>query len=449
AVLSLVLLRFMARVAGARAAFWLVAVLTVTPLLAVGATVMTIDPPLVLFWTLAMLAGWRAVQPDGTTGHWLGVGLGMALAFLSKYSAMFQIVCFALFFLFWKPARFHLRRPGPWLALGLFALGTLPVIIWNAQHGWVTVHHVGENAKIDKPWSFTLRYFFEFAGAQAGILNPVFFVGMLAALAGVWKLRRQDALLLYLLCMGAPVFLGYWAYTLHSRVLPNWIAPAVAPLFCLMVIWWDRRWSAGSRLVPRWLATGVTLGAVMVVVLHDTRLIGKISGRYLPPKIDPHRRVLGWKETAALAEAARQQLRTEGRETFIIASHYGLTGQISFYLPEARRAVTTTPLVYYRSSDRPRNQFYFWPGYRQQRPGQNAIYVDEVKPPRLVRGWWKKWLLGQKDIYETDPPRGDPVPREILAEFDSVTDLGVRDVVHRGRVLRRIQLFACRGLRGS
>jgi len=41
----------------------------------VGSNLMTIDPLSVLFWTLAMLTGWRAIQPDGKTQQWLWVGV--------------------------------------------------------------------------------------------------------------------------------------------------------------------------------------------------------------------------------------------------------------------------------------------------------------------------------------------------------------------------------------
>ena len=50
------------------------AILNVTPLMALGSMVMTIDPLSVLFWTAAMVAGWRAVQPGGSTRQWLWVG---------------------------------------------------------------------------------------------------------------------------------------------------------------------------------------------------------------------------------------------------------------------------------------------------------------------------------------------------------------------------------------
>ena len=64
AVLSLLLLRFFAREVNARAGFFLLLIITATPLMSVGAVLMTVDPLSVLFWTAAMLAGWRAVQDE-------------------------------------------------------------------------------------------------------------------------------------------------------------------------------------------------------------------------------------------------------------------------------------------------------------------------------------------------------------------------------------------------
>ena len=102
--------------------------------------------------------------------------------------------------------------------------------------------------------------------------------------------------------------------------------------------------------------------------------------------------------------------------------------------------------MYYQSSDKPRNQFYFWPGYRGRHRGANAIYVDESPLPKFKRGWVWDWLAGQKDLYEADAPPRNRVPKEVQEEFNSVTDLGVRDITVRGQVLRRVQLFACRNL---
>ena len=181
AILSVMVLRFVAREINARAAFWLLLIVTAVPLLGAGAILMTIDPPLVLCWMWALVAGWRAVQPDGQTRHWLVVGLAMGLGFLCKYSALYQMVCWAVFFVLWPVARVHLRKPGPWLALLIFLICTAPVVIWNWQHGWITVHHVADDAGLQSQWKPTLRYFWDFLFSETALLNPIFLIGSIVS----------------------------------------------------------------------------------------------------------------------------------------------------------------------------------------------------------------------------------------------------------------------------
>src|SRR5206468_1297099 len=131
--------------------------------------------------------------------------------------ALFLVPCFAIFFLLWPPARAQLRRPGPWLALFLILLSTVPVILCNAQHDWVTLQHLSNNAKLDKAWHPTLRFALDFLVQECGLLNPVFFGATLVASVGFWRRAKSAALPRYLFAMGAPLFLGYFLYTLHSR----------------------------------------------------------------------------------------------------------------------------------------------------------------------------------------------------------------------------------------
>src|SRR6266576_6346196 len=58
AILSFVMLRFIAREVGPRQAFLLLVILSCVPLMGIGTILMTIDPPLVLFWMLSLVAGW-------------------------------------------------------------------------------------------------------------------------------------------------------------------------------------------------------------------------------------------------------------------------------------------------------------------------------------------------------------------------------------------------------
>jgi membrane-associated phospholipid phosphatase len=426
AIMSLLVLRFFGREVNARAGFFLLLITCATPLLSVGSTLMTVDPLSVLFWTAAMLAGWTAVQPQATTRAWLWVGLWMGLGFLSKYTALLQFLCWAVFFALWRPARQQLRRPGPYLAVLVTALCSVPVLIWNAQHQWITVEHVGQNAGVHKTWHPTLKFLGEFLGAEFGLLNPVFFVASVWAAIAFWRRGRHNPRLVYFFSMGAPLFLVYFLYSFRSRIFPNWIAPSVLPLFCLMVAYWDTQLRLGMERVKHWLATGLLVGFAMVLVLHETNWVQKVTGNYLPVALDPLHRVREWDTTARVVNQARETLQSEGKPVFIIGDHYGITGQLSFYVPEARTRVKHDPLVYFRTSTHPLNQFYFLPGYTH-RKGENAIAVVELNRKR---------------------PDPGPPPEVLVREFESVTDLGVTNVLYHGQfLLRPLQLFACRGLK--
>ncbi len=445
AILSLLVLRFMAREVGAKVAFVLLLITFAVPLLIVGSVLLTVDPPLVLCWMWAVIAGWRAVQPDGKTRDWLIAGLALGLGFLCKYTAMLQIVCWIFFFALHRPARLHLKKSGPWFALGLFALCTLPVLIWNAQHDWITVSHVAGDAGLlgknqiglGEQLLKSLNYFLEFTGAELGLLNPIFFIAALVALVAAWKRRAEKPLWFFLFCMSAPVFLGHWLYSFHSRVQPNWIAVAVPPMLCLMAAVWSEN---KLRFQP-WLVAGLLIGLVASAFLHDSGVLKHLVGK-LPGDKDPAHRIFGWRETALLAERERVSFDTNA---FIIADHYGTTGLYSFYSAPARDAANArAPLVYCMDADRTLNQFPFWDdyNYRQHRRGENAIFVSRLDPYPLEQGWLWKWLRREPVTPVPQPERA--VPSRIADQFESVTNLGVREIkIGDGRIFQRVQIFGC------
>jgi hypothetical protein len=219
-------------------------------------------------------------------------------------------------------------------------------------------------------------------------------------------------------------------------------------MYALMVLYWDARWRDGVRLVKRWLIAGLVPGLIIAVLMHQSDLVRNFAGRQLPGDMDPLRRVRGYRATAEYVEAARERLQQEGKPVFIIGSHYGLAGLISFYLPEAKAAVRTKPLVFCRVTNRPDNHFYFWPDYdyTEHRKGENAIYVLEPGTARLEKNWLGKWLIG-REVNVVDEPSRAFTPQTISRQFESVTDLGVHEIKVGDRIYKRVQLYECRNLR--
>jgi len=299
--------------------------------------------------------------------------------------------------------------------------------------------HANEPVTLTEHLRKSLNYFLEFTGLEFGLLNPVFFVAALWAMVAAWKQRAEKPLWFYLLCLSAPVFLGHWLFSFHSRVQPNWIAAAVPPMFCLMVAVWTQ---SKRRLQP-WLAAGLCLGLTVSVFMYSSDLIGRLAGSKLPGDIDFSHRLRGWRETALAVETERGQFDPHA---FILADHYGTTGLYSFYSPPARAAAESAqPLVYCLDSDQPINQFAFWDNYnyRTHRRGDNALFVLRLEPYKLESGWIWKWLRHERVGYRALPPPR-PVPLRVASEFESVTNLGVREIkLADGRVFQRVALFGC------
>ena len=111
--------------------------LNITLMAAVGTMIVTPDAPLLVASSLLLFALAKVLE-TGRGVWWLAVGVAAGCALLSKYTALF----FGPAILIWLVVVPKLRHwlISPWLYLGglvallLFA----PVILWNADHHWVS-----------------------------------------------------------------------------------------------------------------------------------------------------------------------------------------------------------------------------------------------------------------------------------------------------------------------
>jgi 4-amino-4-deoxy-L-arabinose transferase-like glycosyltransferase len=132
---------------GSRVAATATILLNVTMMAAVGTLIVTPDAPLLVASSFVLFFLAKVLE-TGRGAWWLAVGAAVGAALLSKYTALF----FGLAILIWLVSvpgqRRWLISPWPYLG-GLVALAIFaPVILWNADHQWVSFIMVG-SARID------------------------------------------------------------------------------------------------------------------------------------------------------------------------------------------------------------------------------------------------------------------------------------------------------------
>src|SRR5260370_8935639 len=157
---------------GMRVAATATILLNVTLMAAVGTMIVTPDAPLLVAssFVLFFLAKWLAT---GRGAWWLAVGAAVGAALLSKYTALF----FGPGILIWLVAVPKLRRwlISPWLYLGglVSLLIFSPVILWNADHQWVSfIKQIGR-ARIE---DFRPAFIGELIPTQIVFAPPLVFI---------------------------------------------------------------------------------------------------------------------------------------------------------------------------------------------------------------------------------------------------------------------------------
>jgi 4-amino-4-deoxy-L-arabinose transferase-like glycosyltransferase len=287
--------------------------LNATLLLGVGAVIMTPDTPLLLFWTGAFwgAARWLRHRHDA---WWLLIGASAGLALDSKYSAALLWLGLLLWLGATREVRATLKRPAPWLGALVGAAMFAPVLIWNAEHGWVSFARQGGRIEAWSP-ARAVQFLGELIGGQIGLATPLVFLlcvaGVVVAVQRAWRSRDQVwTLLAALTVLPALVFIEHAA---GDRVQGNW--PAI--IYPAAVV------AAAGVGWPRWRLPAVVLGLIITFVVYVQVALAPVA---LPPRLDPSaQRLAGWGELAAAVEQVR---RAQGAD-FVVADQYGVAAELA------------------------------------------------------------------------------------------------------------------------
>jgi 4-amino-4-deoxy-L-arabinose transferase-like glycosyltransferase len=391
------------------------AFLHVIPLFAAGALLMTIDPPLIFFWTLMLCLVYRALSENRVV-YWYAAGVALACGLLSKYAMGYVVVSLWLFLATSPHYRVWLRRKEPYLMLAIGLVGFSPVVMWNLRYDGVSLKHVMGQAEVHQQVSARLSFdtLAEFLGSQALALSPLLFGWMLIAMAlTLWDgLRQRDDRWLFLFWGWAPTFILITALSLRQKVQANWAAPAYVTALMAATAYAVYRWEAVQhRLFKRFCLAGmgmvVLLALGMTVALHDPALFVRLG---LQPNADPLARLKGWRALATAVETLAAQMP---RMPFLLSDRYQISSELAFY-------VRGQPQTFNVNLGRRLNQYDLWDGLPSL-AGHDAIYIQ---------------------------PESAELPAALRATFQSCDEGKPVIIEELGRELKRFYLFPCLGFSG-
>jgi len=312
---------------GSRVASSATILLNITLMTAVGTLIVTPDAPLLVAASFLLFALAKVLE-TGRGAWWLAVGAAAGAALLSKYTALF----FGPAIVIWLVAVPKLRRWffSPWLYLGgLVALAMFaPVILWNADHHWVSFIKQLGRARIE---DFRPAFIAELIPTQVAFATPLVFILGAMGLYALIK-RRAGAMPARVLidAMFWTIVAYFIWHSLHARVEANWFAPvypafAVAAAVAANLTQWEARQQRLVDFCRRWAApSGLVLFAALIVQANT----GVLTGYRRDATV---RSVgVGWRELAGEIEAVRARVGA----TCVLAPDYGTTGWLAFYLPK-------------------------------------------------------------------------------------------------------------------
>lgn len=379
----------------------------VTPHTAFFSVIMYPDTPAILFWVLSCLA-LALVWRSGRGEWWYLVGIALGLLMLSKYTGVFLLFGIVAWLLVSRDMRFWLKRREPYLALLIALLLFSPVLVWNAEHGWVSFAKQFGRA-LETSADGGLANLGAFVGIQAAFVSPLIFAFIIAgvAVAAGRGWQRQQANWLLLALTAAPTLLYFFIHALSAEVLAQWPS-AVYPtgIIAAVAAFAPGAKNHGHRLVTRYgFAAAPWLGLIFTLAMFAQMTIRPVS---TTAARDPLSRFVGWAELASKAQA----VAAANHAGYIATDDYGTNATLAFYLRDMPVFQTSEAIRY--------------------------VFLPPLDQALLAR---------TPGIYVATPPFDEVA--QLQKHFDSVKYVATIWRTHDGDPIKSYRVYQLNGYRGG
>ncbi len=381
---------------------------SIVPIFLVAFGTLTLpDVPLMFFWVAVLwgsaeefFGAWDGTRAYRPTYRLAIISVFVGLACLGKYHGALLGAGLVGFCLTAPPFRRALWSP--WLLLGLVGFGgaIAPVMLWNANHNWISfTFQAGRSVPAT---SYNLVRLLEVIGVQCLYLFPTLGVPLLwvsgrdllqqirspfnrrirphkAVISAEVMLKKR-----LILWLSAPVFVPFTLIGGYRQVLPTWTMPGWFVATILLAIAVDRWQQKAPKMTRRWLTgTMLTIPVILAIALfHVSDGIAQkpsqnaILGGFLPANQDPSIQLL---DVLQLRDRIRQDpalMRALTRSDFTFSNRFHLAGHFAMALDP----IFPLPMTCFDPNDM--RGFSYWSN-GQDWIGKTGLYLttDEFQTP--------------------------------------------------------------------
>lgn len=334
--------------------------------------------PDTLLLPIAIALIWQAQKTlqQPTWLNWSFVGLLLGLAALSKYTSL--LFAFGLLLLLFNRQQIHwLWQAKFWLAIVIAALLSLPILWWNWQHDWISIHYQLNHGRPDK--AFDWLHLWQSQGAQLLLYLPTVWLlawWFILRPQHWWSNLAQRQLVLFML----PALAVFVVSSGKEPSLPHWLA--FFYVLSLPLISQQLVNQQGQLSYKKTTIITVGYGFILISILVLLTLQPKLSSGLEP---NPTQDLIGWKPAAQQA----QQLAQDNE--ILLVPNWVDASRIAWYA----RPLAVVVL------DRRYDQFDIWYGS----PTADTQGLLILSPEQRQKGWQRyfqqcDWLADSDEQFQ-------------------------------------------------
>ncbi|MFN4196928.1 MAG: ArnT family glycosyltransferase [Caldimicrobium sp.] len=330
---------------------WHLFTLAFVPIFTVYSFIMTIDPPLLFFWTLSFYAFVEYLRkPTLLKALFSGLFLGCSL--LTKQTSFLLLLIFFLYVYFFEKSLLSFKKTYVIFLLALLLYA--PNIYWNFKHQFLLFKHTEEHFH---RFSVNLNYYLSFWTGLFFLFGPIFmllffYIGfkLLPKIkfyfqnkvreTGSFEKKEQLRVFLLSYLLSFPPLLVFLILSFITKFNHNWLMP-----FFLFAYLWVLLFSFQSKRKRMLLNLNLFLTfliTLLVLILPGKPYLFGKSSVFLFKKF------FGWPELAKKVEEYYE------KEIPLVVSSRDLASSLAFYL-------SSHPEVYVvNDKPTPKNQYHLW-----------------------------------------------------------------------------------------